>query len=122
MARGRVRDPDYGGRPVPDWRTVDWSRHERRTRVAGAELGFADIGDGPGPAVVFIHGLGGNWRNWLQTLPAVARERRAVAVDLPGFGASAMPPGEVSISGFARAVDELCEQLELGSVAVVGNS
>ena len=72
--------------------------------------------------MVFVHGLGGQWRNWIANMPEVASHRRAVALDLPGFGGSAMPLEDVSISGYARVVDELCECLDLGPVVVVGNS
>jgi pimeloyl-ACP methyl ester carboxylesterase len=115
-------DNGYGATADPDWRGVDWLRHVHKLGLgSGGELSYADIGDGE-PAVVFIHGLGGQWRNWLENLPAIARVRRAVALDLPGFGGSTMPAEGVSIPGYARVVDELCERLDLGPVVVVGNS
>ena len=46
-----------------------------------------------------------------------------VALDLPGFGLSPMPTRrEITIPGYGRWVDALCEQLGLGKVALVGNS
>jgi pimeloyl-ACP methyl ester carboxylesterase len=33
-----------------------------------------------------------------------------------------MPRGEITISNYARCVEALCQQLELGSIAIVGNS
>lgn len=108
--------------PATNWRQIDWSRHLHRTRVGDADLVYADIGAGDGPPIVFVHGLGGQWGNWLENLPAAATTRRAIALDLPGFGHSDMPAGEVSISGYARVIDELCEQLELGPIVAVGNS
>lgn len=42
--------------------------------------------------VLMIHGLGGWAENWKLVMPAVAASgRRAIAVDLPGFGASERP-------------------------------
>ena len=38
------------------------------------------------PPIVFVHGLGGCWQNWLENLPRAALDRRAIALDLPGFG------------------------------------
>jgi pimeloyl-ACP methyl ester carboxylesterase len=43
-------------------------------------------------------------------------------MDLPGFGESELPRTQVSITGYAACVDELCDRLGLESVAVVGNS
>jgi pimeloyl-ACP methyl ester carboxylesterase len=119
----RVLEPDAGsaaGFPR-DWRAVDWCRYVRTENVAGARVLFADLGSGE-PAVVFIHGLGGQWRNWLANLPAVAAQRRTIALDLPGFGSSAMPQERISIPAYARVVDALCDRLGLEQVVLVGNS
>src|SRR5579859_1217140 len=43
-------------------------------------------------AVLMIHGLAGWAENWKEIVPAVVESgRRAVAIDLPGFGASERP-------------------------------
>ncbi len=105
-----------------DWRAIDWSKHERRARIARADVNYVDFGEGDGPPVVFVHGLGGQWGNWLANLPVIGRARRVIAPDLPGFGGSDMPAQDVSISGYTQVVDELCEHLGLGPVVVVGNS
>lgn len=120
-------DDDYGATAQPDWREVPWREHLRDAEVDGRRLHYVDIGpldpdlrrEG---TVLFVHGLSGSWQNWLENIPRLATERRVIAVDLPGFGRSEMPAGEITISGYARCLDTLCEQLELGSVAVVGNS
>ncbi len=117
---------DYGVSVEPDWRGVDWTRHLHRVRLAGRSVNYVDLdeveGGGALPPVVFVHGLGANWQNWLENLAVVGRERRAVALDLPGFGGSEMPADRISISGYARIVEELCEHLDLGPTAIVGNS
>ncbi len=71
---------------------------------------------------MFVHGLGGQWQNWLENIPRAAQERRVVALDLPGFGQSPMPREQITISRYGRVVDALAEQLGLGRVDVVGNS
>ena len=108
-------------RPAADWRAVDWPAHEHTMALDGAEVAYADIGAGE-PALLLIHGLGGQWRNWLANIPTLAGERRVIAVDLPGFGRSAMPRGQISVRGYADVLDELCERLGLGPVVAVGNS
>ncbi len=52
----------------------------------------------------------------------MAQERRALALDLPGFGRSEMPRHHISISSFARCVNQFCAQLGLDEVVLVGNS
>ena len=67
--------------------------------------------------MVFVHGLGGKWQNWLENIPRVAQERRCIALDLPGFGQSEMPrERDLDLRATARSVDALCEQLGLGAV------
>jgi pimeloyl-ACP methyl ester carboxylesterase len=104
-----------------DWRAIDWPAYERTSEVAGARMSYVDIGRGE-PAVLFVHGLAAQWRVWLANIPAVSEHRRVIAVDLPGFGASAMPVERISVEGYAEVLEGLCEQLGLGSVVVVGNS
>lgn len=113
---------DYGVHADPDWRDIDWSEHLRSAEIDGRRVQYVDMGSGDGRPVVFVHGIAGNWQNWLENLPRFAQERRVVALDLPGFGGSEDPAADVSIPGLGRAVEALCDQLELGEVALVGNS
>ena len=74
------------------WRAIDWHRQTRTVKVGRDEVSYVDLGEGD--PVLLIHGLGGNWRVWLENLPALAhRNHRVIAVDLPGFGRSA-PAGD----------------------------
>jgi pimeloyl-ACP methyl ester carboxylesterase len=115
-------DSSYGATADPDWRGIDWGDHLKWAEVEGKRINYVDIGSGEGPPLVFIHGLSGTWQNWLENLPYFAQKRRCIAMDLPGFGYSDMPAEKISISGYARQVDALCEQLGLGECVVVGNS
>ena len=47
---------------------------------------------------------------------------RAIALDLPGFGASPMPPWEISIPRYGDVVGEFCSRLDVGHCTLVGNS
>ncbi len=118
----RRADEDYGETAEPDWRGIDWREHLRHVEVAGRNVNYVDIGEGEAPPVVFVHGLSGQWQNWLENIPRVAQGRRVLALDLPGFGLSEMPDERISISGFGRSVEGFCDALELGPVALVGNS
>lgn len=118
----RRADEDYGLTAEPDWRDIDWREHLRHVEVAGRNVNYVDLGSGEAPPVVFVHGLGGQWQNWLENIPRVAQGRRVLALDLPGFGLSAMPNDRISISGYGRCVESFCEALGLGRVALVGNS
>ncbi len=102
------------------WMTIDWREHQRWVHVQGRPANVVDIGEGP--PLVFVHGLSGNWQNWLLQLPEFSRDHRCVAVDLPGFGESPMPAEKITISGYGRWLDALFDVLEIEAAAVVGNS
>src|SRR3954468_4148540 len=117
---------DYGATATPDWREVNWQPHLHQVEIDGRSVNYVDYG-GPGSGelepVVFVHGPGGCWQNFLENIPrAAAEERRAIALDLPGFGFSEMPGDEISISGYGRVVNSLCDELDLGEGGMVGNS
>jgi pimeloyl-ACP methyl ester carboxylesterase len=118
--RGRP-DPEYADGDDSTWMTVDWPSLTRVETVLGRELSMIDTG-GDGPAVIFLHGLGGMWQNWLLNIPYFMERFRVIAPDLPGFGGSEMPSGRISIQGFARVIDALCDRLEISDPVVVGNS
>jgi pimeloyl-ACP methyl ester carboxylesterase len=112
----------YGETAEPDWRSIDWLQRLRQVDVNGTPVNYVDLGAGDAEPIVFVHGLGGQWQNWLENLPCAALERRVIALDLPGFGLTPMPRDEITISGYGRCVDALCEKLDLGRVDIVGNS
>jgi pimeloyl-ACP methyl ester carboxylesterase len=118
----RRADDEYGVTAEPSWREVDWADHMHQADIHGSRVNYVDIGSGDGEPIVFVHGLGGQWQNWLENIPRAAQERRVIALDLPGFGISEMPPWEISISNYARTVEALCQQLRLERIALVGNS
>jgi pimeloyl-ACP methyl ester carboxylesterase len=120
--RARSADEEYGTTAEPDWRGVDWLGHLKRVEVDGTPVNYVDIGEGELEPVVFVHGLGGQWQNWLENIPRAAQERRVIALDLPGFGLTPMPRDGITIPGYGRSVNAVCEQLELGRVDMVGNS
>ena len=114
---------DYGRTAEPSWRGVDWQAHLHWAEIEGRRLNYVDVGAGDRPPVIFVHGLGGCWQNWLENIPRLAQERRCIALDLPGFGASELPRDKVTISGYGDTVVKLGRTLGLDEpVDVIGNS
>jgi pimeloyl-ACP methyl ester carboxylesterase len=111
---------DYGD-PDPDWLKIDWREHLHRLQLPGAEVDYAEIG--AGEPIIFVHGLAGCWRNWLENLPHFGRTHRAIALDLPGFGDSPMPSWPIDMPAYGRLIHDFCEKLGIHRVAaLVGNS
>ena len=128
LARGRLElpaptpsdGPDPYGNPDPEWLKIDWREHLRRIDIVGAGVNYLEMGDGP--PLLFVHGLGGCWQNWLENIPHFARTHRVIALDLPGFGSSPMPPWRISIPAYGRFLRDFCERLGVDRCSMVGNS
>jgi pimeloyl-ACP methyl ester carboxylesterase len=111
---------DYGN-PEPEWLEIDWRKHLHRIELPEAEVNYAEIGEGE--PILFVHGLAGCWQNWLENLPHFGRTHRAIALDLPGFGASPMPSWTIDMPAYGRLIHDFCEKLGIDRIAaLVGNS
>jgi pimeloyl-ACP methyl ester carboxylesterase len=73
---------------------------------------------GDGPPIVLLHGIGLDRAAWDPVVPLLAAENEVIAVDLPGFGASAALGGTPEVDALAEAV----EGLGLERPHVAGNS
>ncbi len=90
-----------------------------RTERAIAELNWRDYG-GEGEIMLLVHGLGGSLANWDAVGPRLAKDRRVLAIDLPGFGMSP-PQANYRLETHARAVANFIEAAGY-PVVLVGNS
>ena len=100
-----------------DWeRTLPGGPDARPPRMNYVEMGS-------GPAVILIHGLACSSSQWMYTVPALAKAGyRAVAVDLPGFGQSAMPRREITAVDYTREILRFMDGLGIADAVLVGNS
>jgi len=89
--------------------------------TAAGRLRFARRGD-DGPAVVLIHGFGGDLDNWLFNIDALAQQARVYAFDLPGHGQSVKTLEDPSLAGLAGALRAFLDAVELDSAHLVGHS
>jgi pimeloyl-ACP methyl ester carboxylesterase len=110
---------DYGN-PDPARTQIDWRPHLHRVELPGATVNYVEIGEGE--PLLFIHGISGSWQNWLENLPHFGANRRAIALDLPGFGASPMPSWEIEMPAYGRLINDFCEKLGVEGATLVGNS
>ncbi|MSO41732.1 MAG: alpha/beta fold hydrolase [Solirubrobacterales bacterium] len=61
-------------------------------------MSLAHVRRGSGEPLLLLHSLGGSKEMWAPVLDLLAAEREVIAVDMPGFGDSSMPPGEMPLS------------------------
>ncbi|KAF6690790.1 acetoin dehydrogenase dihydrolipoyllysine-residue acetyltransferase subunit [Pseudomonas sp. EKM23D] len=93
----------------------------QKVEVGGRLLRYLDLGEG-GTPLVLVHGFGGDLNNWLFNQPALAAERRVIALDLPGHGESGKTLRSGEAAELSEAVLGLLDHLQLGRVHLAGHS
>ncbi len=90
--------------------------------AGGTRLRYLELGDGEGPAVVLIHGFGGDLNGWLFNQPVLAESARVIALDMPGHGGSGKDVAAPDVDGLAASVAAFLDALGLESAHLVGHS
>jgi pimeloyl-ACP methyl ester carboxylesterase len=103
---------------------AEWGGRGNVTELGGGPVHWVEFGDGGDtrPPIVFVHGLGGSHLNWVLVAPALARDRRAYALDLRGFGLTPGWPRDTSISANVRLLDRFLRDVVGTPAVLVGNS
>lgn len=100
-------------------------------RISGAniERGFFSVAHGTmhaaicgeGFPVLLLHQTPRSWDEYREVLPLIGENRKAIAMDTPGFGDSDALPDTPTIEGWASAALQLMDALGVGRFAVVGH-
>ncbi|WP_460135652.1 acetoin dehydrogenase dihydrolipoyllysine-residue acetyltransferase subunit [Pseudomonas sp. S1_E04] len=93
----------------------------QKVELGGRLLRYLDQGEG-GTPLVLVHGFGGDLNNWLFNQPALAAERRVIALDLPGHGESGKHLHTGDAEELSQAVLALLDHLKLDRVHLAGHS
>jgi pimeloyl-ACP methyl ester carboxylesterase len=91
--------------------------------VGGGRLHYAEMGDGE-PLIV-LHKLAGWLADWRHVAPALARQSRVIAFDLPGHGDSVMygpPPYIQSVAQSAAMLLAALDDMGIERCNIAGNS
>lgn len=84
-------------------------------------LYYEDSG-GDKPAILFLHGAGGNHLSWWQQVPAFVDDYRCITVDQRTFGQSPDTPNGPGCTALANDALALLDHLQLERVALVTQS
>ena len=88
--------------------------------IEGVRLNVLD--EGTGQAIVFLHGLGGCWRDWEPQVESWRTDHRVLVIEHRGHGRSDRVPGPYSTDQFAVDALAACRHLGVDHAYVVGLS
>ena len=92
----------------------------QKTLVNGIELAFERRGRGK--PLVLIHGYPLDHSIWEPVVPLLENDFDLILPDLPGFGESGVPKGNILLTGMAEDIAALLDTLKINKAAMVGHS
>ena len=90
--------------------------------IATSHGDIAYFDEGAGEALIWVHGLGGEFSHFEHVAPAFSARYRTIGLDLPGCGQSCKPDSNYSTKVYANAVLEVMTQLGVESATLIGHS
>jgi len=93
----------------------------RHALIDGRRLAWREAGDGP--ALVFVHGMGGNARNWETQYAQFSDRYRVIGWDAPGYGESDDWPTDVpTVADYTAMIAKLMDAVGVERAHMVGHS
>lgn len=74
------------------------------------------------PVLLFLHGWCSNTQSFEAQFKHFSRSHHCIAVDLPGFGKSAKPKIEFTLTIYGEILNQFCKQMALDSPILIGHS
>jgi pyruvate dehydrogenase E2 component (dihydrolipoamide acetyltransferase) len=81
-----------------------------------------ELGEGAATPIIFLHGFGGDYNNWLFNQPPLSEERKTYALDLPGHGGSTKEVGQGDVGSMTDAVCAFMRAVGIKKAHFVGHS
>jgi pimeloyl-ACP methyl ester carboxylesterase len=93
---------------------------EKDATVFSFKLHYREAGEGP--AVILLHGLGGDGSRWTSTVSSLAGDFRVIALDQIGFGESDKPLANYNHAMLAEFLVEFMKTIGVEKASLVGHS
>ncbi len=125
---GAAEEPSPEPKPTPpdtaEIRALPGYHAERVTSLSfPGEAYVIEAGPETGPPVLLIHGIARDGaHDWDEVIPVLAKHRRVLAMDLPGFGRSSKDPAQYRPMSYASFIDELIDPRIEGDFDIVSHS
>jgi pimeloyl-ACP methyl ester carboxylesterase len=95
-----------------------FTTHRQSLDTAHGEIAYTEFG--AGPVALFVHGIGTSGLLWRHVIEQLQDTSRCIAIDLPLHGGSPAQD-DMSARALAQGVADLCDELGLTQVDLVGN-
>lgn len=92
-----------------------------KVQTSVGAVGIIDVGGGPATPILFLHGVGSDKSVWQPQLDFFCGQRRALAIDYPGYGESD-PRDGATRDDFARAALAVLDALDIDQAHICGLS
>lgn len=83
---------------------------------------FERLGDKQNKRVLIVHGWGDRAKNWLDIQTKLAQDYDVLALDLPGFGETEMPPSAWTLDSYATFVAAFLRKTSFKPFAVIAHN
>jgi pimeloyl-ACP methyl ester carboxylesterase len=94
----------------------------KQVEIFGQKIHYLEAGAASNPAVILLHGLGGDVSNWAMTIPALSGKYHVYVPDQVGFGKSDKPLANYRVAMLVEFLDVFCRKLGVQKATLVGNS
>src|SRR5262249_51854113 len=94
----------------------------KQVEIFGQKIQYLEAGSASNPAVILLHGLGGDATNWAATVPALSGKYHVYVPDQVGFGKSDKPVTNYRVAMLVEFLDVFCKKLGVQKASLVGNS
>lgn len=85
------------------------------------ELKMHYVVAGDGPTIMLLHGWPQTWYAWRHVIQRLSMNYQVIAPDMRGLGDSSCPNNGYDVQSLAGDILALAEQLQIGSMAIVGH-
>ncbi len=104
-----------------EFKDIDYTFDVKYQKVRNINIAYVDEGKSE-KVLLLIHGLGTSAKSWMKNIPALSKEFRVIAVDLPGYGKSDKGYYAYSMSWNAQVFTEFLDALKIKKATFVGHS
>ena len=104
-----------------EFKDIDYGFPTKYVKVRNINIAMIDEGNSD-KIIILIHGLGSNAKGWIKNIPALSKDFRVIAVDLPGYAKSDKGYFEFSLPFYAQVLTEMMDELKINKATFVGHS